>query len=127
MSRDTATGNVMVKRKTRQSAACPRYQHPDGSILHVLTYTSISPTTLRKSLLSEPCTWMRANLAHTITIYFIYKGLIECFKSTSHECKEDIMIYTNETNTNSAFKLQINIGWHKILCDVLTEELIAAQ
>ena len=37
------------------------------------------------------------------------------------------MIYTNETNTNLAFKSQIKISWHKILCDVLTEELIAIQ
>ena len=80
MSRYTATGKVMVKRKARQSATCPRCHHPDEDMLHVLTYPSISPISLRKSLLSELRIWMRDNQTHPRIVHFIYKGLTKWLK-----------------------------------------------
>ena len=85
MSRYTATGKVMVKRKARQSATCPRCHHPDEDILYILTCPSISPTSLRKSLLYELRMWIQANQTHPIIVHFIYKCLTKWFKNTSYK------------------------------------------
>ena len=70
---------------------------------------------------------MRDNQTHPRIVHFIYKGLTKWFKNTYYKWREDNTINTDKFNTKYAFISQMKIGWHNLLCGLLSEELIAVQ
>ena len=58
ISRDTATGRVMRRRKQRLFSKCPKCDEEDEHLLHILTCTSTDSKDFRSSLIAELNIWL---------------------------------------------------------------------
>ena len=75
LSGDTATGKVMVARKARLLSNCPRCNHEDEHLVHVLTCGADSTIELRDNLLSDLILWLESVHTSPTIINFVQLGL----------------------------------------------------
>ena len=75
ISGDTATGRVMLRRKQRLIAKCPKCDEEDEHLLHILTCPSTESTDFRTSLIAELAVWLRKECTEPDLQKFLIAGI----------------------------------------------------
>ena len=127
LSGDTATGRVMKARKKRLLDKCPRCNHADEHLLHVLTCRSEATIDLRDNLLSELLLWLASVYTYEPIINFVRLGLNRWFTNQNHEWATNSPIFTHKPTEDMAFKSQLKVGWYYLFCGMLTSDIIDIQ
>ena len=127
LSGDTATGRVMLQRKKRESANCPRCNAPDEHLLHVLTCNSSETINLRKTLISELLMWLRSSQTHPRIINFLRLGIRKWFQDRDFTWQINSGIFTDNTAQNHSIQTQVTLGWYQLFCGFVTRELVDMQ
>jgi len=127
LSGDTSTGRVMLQRKKRDCANCPRCNAPDEHLLHVLTCNSEDTILFRKNLVSEFVIWLRSVQTHPRLIHFFRLGIRKWFRNRDYTWRISSGIFTDNLVYNAAFKTQMTLGWYHLFCGFITQELVDMQ
>ena len=127
LSGDTATGRVMVARKVRLMSRCPRCEHNDEHLVHVLTCRDKSTVDLRDNLLSGLVLWLESVFTLPSIVNFVRMGLSKWFNHQNHVWDTNSKIFSDNHNENQALKSQLKVGWFHLLSGILTSELIDLQ
>ena len=124
VSEDTATGLVMVRRKQRDSSACPRCDAENEHLVHILSCPQQSAKETTQSLLTELEHWLiqedthpqlTAALMHTLTHWF-------------HDPYDDDPIqYQTDERLRQALSNQDSIGWYAFLMGCISTYIIQYQ
>ena len=127
LSGDTATGRVMVNRKERIFPKCPRCNHEDEHLLHVMTCNSDGTIELRNNLLTELLLWLESVYTSTAIINFINMGLSKWFCNREYIWNADSPIFTHDPVEDNAFNCQMKLDWYYFMCGMITTELVELQ
>ena len=127
LSGDTATGKVMVARKARLLSKCPRCNHEDEHLVHVLTCGADSTIELRDNLLSDLILWLESVHTSPTIINFVQLGLSTWFINQHHEWNNSSNIFTQNNHEDKELQSQIKVGWFYLLCGMITSNLIDLQ
>ena len=124
VSEDTATGLVMVRRKQRDSSACPRCNADNEHLVHILTCPQDAAKELTHSLLDELEHWLiqedthpqlTAALLHTLTHWF------------DQPYDDEPILYQADARLLQALAHQDSIGWYAFLMGCISTDIIAFQ
>ena len=127
LSGDTATGRVMVARKERLFSKCPRCNHTDEHLIHVLTCRSNPTIELNDNLISDLALWLESVYTLPTIVNFVQMGLSKWFNNQDHVWANKSRIFSHNNYENQALKSQLKVGWFHLLCGMLTSELIDLQ
>ena len=127
LSGDTATGRVMKARQARLLARCPRCNHHDEHLLHVLTCRSEPTIELRDNLLSDLIIWLESEYTSPNIVNFVKLGLSKWFIHQDYEWTTNSSIFPDTYSEDNAFRSQLKVGWYYLLCGMLTSDLIDLQ
>ena len=107
ISKDTATGVIMVQRKKILHANCPLCHLANEDTLHVLRCQSTSTTLHRNNLMVELTCWLKSVDIHPDITTYISSGLSNWFNCSPHTLSrqnlDQIML--------TAFQTQQILGW----------------
>ena len=127
ISGDTATGRVMVQRKQRDSASCPRCNVPDEHLLHVLTCNADDTRAFRDNLISEFLIWLRSAQTHPRITHFFKLGMQKWFQDRDYTWHISSELFTDNEAQNKTFQAQLSLGWYHLFCGLVTRELVKMQ
>ena len=127
LSGDTATGRVMVARKERLLPKCPRCDHTDEHLVHVLTCRAASTIELQVNLISDLVLWLQSVYTLPTIVNFVEMGLSKWFNNQNHVWDHKSQIFSHKIVENQALHSQLDVGWFHFLCGMLTSELIDLQ
>ena len=123
-SENTATGNVMVMRKQRINASCPRCTYPDEDTTHVLLCQGEGICELRKATLLELRVWMKSVHTQPDIEHFVIHGLTSWLSNGELQFELDDNIDPVILN---ACKYQLLLGWETLLHGFISKRLISCQ
>ena len=127
ISGDTATGRIMVARKTRLLARCPRCNYEDEHLTHVLTCGAASVIELRDNLISELIHWLESVYTSPTIVNFVNIGLPKWFQNQEYEWNPNSQIFTHNQQEDKALQSQLKVGWFHLLSGMITEDMTNLQ
>ena len=123
ISKDTATGVIMVQRKKRLHSNCPLCHLPNEDTLHVLQCQSSSATSHRTNLLAELTSWLKSVDTHPDITTYINTGLSNWFNCSPHTLSR----HNLDPVTFTAFLTQQSLGWEAFLHGMIAAPIITLQ
>ena len=123
ISKDTATGVTMVKRKKRLTSNCPLCNMPDEDTRHVLQCQSTAAKLHRNNIMAELECWLKSKDTHPDITALFTSGLMKWFNSSPHILSES----TLDSTILIAFQTQRTLGWEAFLFGLITSPIISFQ
>ena len=127
LSEDTASGRVMVVRNIRILSRCPRCNHDDEHLTHVLTCGAASTIELRDNLLSDLVLWLESVYTSPTIVNFVNLGLSTWFLNQHHEWSYNSHIFSHNQQEDKALQSQLNVGSFYLLSGMITSDMINLQ
>ena len=127
LSGDTATGRVMVTRQARLLSRCPRCDHNDEHLVHVLTCGADSTLELRENLLTNLILWMESIHTSPAIVNFVQLGLSTWFINQHHKWSDNSHIFTQDEHEDKALQSQLKVGWFFLLSGMIASDMIDLQ
>ena len=122
ISKETATGIVMVQRKKRLHDNCPMCNIAQEDTTHILQCNEENVIALKSELISDLRTWMMDNNTQPDIMEFIASGLSSWLTSSSISPN-----ISPEPQLQLAFHYQRLLGWEALLHGFLTNKIVHCQ